>query len=88
MLRLRAVKILIWKFFMNAKNPRINITFDPEMAGVLADLALKQGLSTAGLVRELALEALELREDVYFSNLAAELDQPGAKTFSHQDAWK
>ncbi len=73
---------------MSAKNPRINITFDPQIAGVLADLAVKEGMSTAGLVRELALEALELREDLYFSHLAERLDQPGAKTLSHEDAWK
>jgi len=73
---------------MSTKSPRINITFDPYMAGILADLAVKQGMSTAGLVRELTMEALELREDLYFSNLAEKLDQPEAKTFSHEDAWK
>lgn len=42
----------------------------------------------ASVVRELVLEALELREDYYLPQEAKKLDTKGAKTFNHEDAWK
>jgi len=71
-----------------SKNPRINVTFEEATAGLLSDLALKEHKSVARLVRELALEALELREDFYLSKMAARIDIDGAKTYSHDEAWK
>jgi len=70
------------------KNPRINVTFEESTAGLLAKLAHKEHKSVAGLVRELALEALEMREDYYLSKLADKLDVDSAKTYSHEDVWK
>ena len=69
-------------------NPRINVTFETTTASLIALLAHKQHRSIASIVRELTLEALELREDIYLSNLAKKLDQPGVKSYSHDDAWK
>jgi hypothetical protein len=69
-------------------NPRINVTFEATTAKLLARLANKQHKSVASIVHELALEALELHEDIYFSNLAKKLDQPGVKTYAHDAAWK
>lgn len=73
---------------MSTKNSRINVTFEAPFIGLLADLAAYEHKSVAGIVRELTLEALEKREDIYFSKLADALDQPGVETFSHDDAWK
>lgn len=70
------------------KNPRINVTFDDREAGLLAALAIEKNQSLASLVRELTMEAIDLREDAYLSKLAAKLDIDGAKTYSHKDAWK
>jgi hypothetical protein len=69
-------------------NPRINVTFETTTANLIARLAHKQHRSVASVVRELALEALDLREDLYLSNLAKKLDLPGVKTYSHNAAWK
>ena len=73
---------------MSTRNPRINVTFEETMVTALHMLAHQEHKSVAGVVRELAMEALEMREDIYFSNLAEKLDKPGVKTFSHEEAWQ
>jgi predicted DNA-binding protein len=73
---------------MTTKNPRINVTFEESTAGILSHLAKQEHRAVAGLVRELTMEALERREDLYLSNLAKKLDKKGVKTYSHDQAWK
>lgn len=73
---------------MALKNPRINVTFEETTANLLSLVAQQQNKSVASLVRELALEALEMREDFYLAKLAEKLDIEGAKTYSHDDVWK
>lgn len=73
---------------MPAKNPRINVTFEESTVGILSNLAHQEHKSVASLVRELALEALEMREDYYLSKVAEKSDIHGAKIYSHEDAWK
>ncbi|MEI6805448.1 MAG: hypothetical protein WCK49_02950 [Myxococcaceae bacterium] len=73
---------------MVARNPRINTTFEEETAVVLAEMARQAHKSVSSVVKELTLEALEMREDFYLSRLANKLDQEGVRTFSHDDAWK
>ncbi len=73
---------------MASKNPRINVTFETSTLMLLTKLADNTDKSLAGLVRELSIEALEMREDIYFSKLADELDEESTKTYSHDEAWK
>ncbi len=73
---------------MATKNPRINVTFEEITANLLSQLAHQEHKSVASLVRELAVEALEMREDFYLSKLAETLDEKDAKTKGHDDAWK
>lgn len=73
---------------MTTKNPRINVTFEETTVGLLSHLAHQEHKSVASLVRELALEALEMREDFYLSKVAEKIDIQGTKTYSHDDAWK
>lgn len=73
---------------MPTKNPRINVTFEEATAGLLVSLAHQEHKSVASLIRELTLEALEMREDLYLSKVAEKLDKEGIKTISHDDAWK
>jgi predicted DNA-binding protein len=73
---------------MPTKNPRINVTFEESTIALLSSLAHQEHKSVASLVRELALEALEMREDYYLSKVAEKSDIHGAKTYSHEDAWK
>jgi predicted DNA-binding protein len=75
---------------MTSKNPRINVTFKEETAGILANLAKQENKSIASIVRDLALEALERKEDLYLSELASkiEADNLNKETFTHNQAWK
>ncbi|MEI8295486.1 MAG: DUF6290 family protein [Alphaproteobacteria bacterium] len=73
---------------MATKNPRINVTFEEATAGLLAHIAHEKHKSVASLVRELTLEALEMREDLYLSRIAEKLDKKGVKTYSHDEVWK
>lgn len=73
---------------MPTKNPRINVTFEEQIVSLLVDLASKEHKSVASFVRELTLESLSSREDRYLSKLANDLDQEGAETYSHDEAWK
>lgn len=73
---------------MDGRNPRINVTFEESTAGLLSVLAEAENKSLSNIVRDLTLEALELREDLYLSKVAQKLDQDNAKTYSHEEAWK
>ena len=74
---------------MPTANPRLNITFLPETAALLARLAKHEKKSVASLTKELVLDALERREDVALSLLAEqrEHEQKGKKTIAHARAW-
>lgn len=58
------------------------------IAKLLTDLAKHEEKSVSHLIAELVLEALEHREDMYFSVLSEKRDVKGAKTIKHEDAWK
>lgn len=73
---------------MLTKNPRINVTFEENVAGMITHLAKLEHKSVSGIVRELALEALEMREDIYLSKVAQRLDKEGVKIYTHDEAWK
>ena len=73
---------------MATKNPRINVTFEEATAGLLAEIAHQENKSVASIVKELALEALEMREDLYLSKLAETLDTPDTTTYDHDETWK
>jgi hypothetical protein len=51
-------------------------------------LAKHEHKSLSSIVKELALESLERREDKKLSELALELDKPDVKTHNHFDVWK
>ena len=73
---------------MPTKNPRVNITLEESEAGILSDLAKKEGKSVSRLAKELILESLERREDIVFSKIAESRDIKNAKRISHEDVWK
>ena len=73
---------------MTTKNPRINVTFEENLLSFLFFIAKQEQKSLSSIVKELAIESLERREDKQLSQIASELDQPNVKTYSHFDAWK
>ncbi len=75
---------------MPTSKPRLNVTFSPETAHVLSQMAKREGKSVASFAKELVLDALERREDIALSRLAeiCEKEQKGKKRYSHNDAWR
>lgn len=73
---------------MPTKNPRVNITLEKSLAGLLADLAEQEDKSVSNIAKELLLEALERREDRLLSALAEKRDLNKAKRVKHHDVWE
>ena len=73
---------------MTTKHPRLNVTLSPDVSGLLALLAKQEDKSLSTVAKELIEEALELREDIYYSKLAAERDTPDAVWIDDKDVWK
>lgn len=65
---------------------RINLSVDDDLYGELEKLrALKHAPSLSAVVLELAKEALELQEDLYFARIAEE--RKSELTVSHARIW-
>lgn len=73
---------------MPTKNPRINITFEESTAGLLSYLANQEHKSVSGLAKELIMDALERREDMFLSGIAESRDHAGSRKVNHADVWK
>lgn len=73
---------------MAVKNPRINVAFGESDLDLFTILASQEKKSIASLVRELTLEALELREDLYLSKAAAKLDGNNVNAYTHNETWE
>ncbi len=73
---------------MSLAKKRINLTVDDKTYSVLETLSGKkrQKISTVSL--NLIQQALEMQEDIYFSNLADERLSKKQKRISHDKAWK
>jgi len=73
---------------MPTSNPRFNVTFEPKLRDQISSLAEHEHKSASKLIKDLVIEALEKREDIYLSDIAESRDKKGKKTISHKDAWK
>jgi predicted DNA-binding protein len=72
---------------MATNKKRINITVDDELLEALMQLKkLRQSPSLSAVVIDLAEEALELQEDLYFSKIADE--RMKEKNIPHDKFWK
>lgn len=73
---------------MPTKNPRLNITVEPDMADILSSLATEEKKSVSNIINELILEALDRREDMALSAIADSRTKKKFKRIKHEDAWK
>lgn len=73
---------------MPTKNPRLNITLEPNIISALKGLARHENKQLATLAKELILEALDRREDRVLSSLAERRESTAEGTVSHEDAWE
>jgi len=67
---------------------RVNLTLAPETVALLSNMAEKEHQSVASLAKALMLEAVEHREDLELSTVAAIRMQESRATVKHSDAWK
>lgn len=72
---------------MTTKLPRVQVTLNETMLDELTQLTIQSNKSLSSTIKELVLEALELREDLVLTQLAESLDQPNSKLISHEQAW-
>lgn len=72
---------------MPTKNPRINITIEPETMEILTQMAEQERTSVSSLSKELILDALDRREDIALTKIAYERDIDGAPRLSDKDVW-
>jgi hypothetical protein len=73
---------------MPTTNPRVNITLDDEHLKMISKFAGSQRISVSAAAKQLILEALQFKEDFYFSEMAENVEKRTKKWISHSDAWK
>lgn len=72
---------------MTTKNPRINVTFENATIKLLSSLAHMQDKSLSKIVKDLTIEALEMKEDLYLCQIAEDVDKEDIENVSHEEAW-
>jgi predicted DNA-binding protein len=73
---------------MTTVNPRINVTLDPQMFGLIGSLAKKENKSVSAKAAELLQTAIELDEDLYYAKLCEERLKNTTKFYSHEEVMK
>lgn len=77
---------------MPTKNPRVNVTFNPNDAEILQMICEKKKLSMSALVRKVIEDWLEEYEDMLLARRAEEVEKEwikeGGKTISLEDLCK
>ena len=73
---------------MATKHPRVNVTLDDTLHGMLANFARSGKKTLSVAAKEMIELGLELQEDKYFSGLSEKRLAKGGKRISHKDAWK
>lgn len=73
---------------MPTEHPRIHVQCNPGVFDSINEIAAEEGRSLSSIAQELMIEALERREDYYFSRLAEERESKPFKKISHEAAWR
>jgi len=74
---------------MPTKNPRINVVLEPALYTILCKLAQREGVSISHFSRDLIKEAIEIREDIYWQEVAQKREKSFSQenAVSHKDVW-
>ena len=74
---------------MPTKNARINVVLEKPLYALIDAISRERGISKSMLVRDLVIQAIDLREDEALARFADErrksLDK--SKTLAHEDVW-
>ena len=75
---------------MPTKNARINVVVEKPLYTLIDEISKERGISKSMLVRDLVIEAIDLREDQALARFADERDKSfdKSKALAHKEVWK
>ncbi|OPY70669.1 MAG: hypothetical protein A4E57_00286 [Syntrophorhabdaceae bacterium PtaU1.Bin034] len=74
---------------MPTKNARINVVVEKPLYTLIDEISKERGISKSMLVRDLVIEAIDLREDQALARFADEREKSFDKTkaLTHEEVW-
>ena len=76
---------------MTTKNPRLQVTLNPDDMDIIQLIANKKHMSMSAVVKKVVEDWLEEYEDMLLARSAEEIEKKwiegGCKTISHEDLW-
>lgn len=73
---------------MSTKNPRFSVMLDQDKARYVQQLSHFSHHSVSYVLAELISEAIEMREDIYLSQLANQTEAESQNTIAAEEVWK
>jgi len=75
---------------MPTKNTRINVVVEKPLYAVIDEISKERGISKSMVVRDLVMQAIELREDMALVRFADERAKSfdTSKAQTHKEVWK
>jgi len=75
---------------MPTKNARINVVVEKPLYAVIDEISKERGISKSMVVRDLVMQAIELREDMALVHFADEREKSfdKSKALTHKEVWK
>ncbi len=75
---------------MPTKNARINVVVEKPLYTLIDEISRERGISKSLLVRDLVVEAIDLREDQALARFADERDKSfdKSKALTHKEVWE
>jgi hypothetical protein len=74
---------------MPTKNARINVVVEKPLYTVIDEMSRERGISKSMVVRDLVIQAIELREDQALARFADERRRSfdESKALTHEESW-
>jgi hypothetical protein len=72
---------------MPTSSPRVHVVCEAPVYIAINDIAKEEHRSMSAIAHDLIVEALDRREDLYFSELAEQRENKSFRVMSHQKAW-
>ena len=74
---------------MPTKNARINVVVEKPLYTLIDEISKERGISKSMLVRDLVIEAIDLREDQALARFAHEREKTfdKSKALTHDEVW-
>ena len=75
---------------MPTKNARINVVVEKPLYAIIDEISKERGISKSMVVRDLVIQAIDLREDRALAHFADERGKSfeKAKTLTHEEVWE